>query len=261
MRNFTDTFIGAASTRRSQLSLWRTNIQPHVNVSDNHLNEMFIRELVNKWAGLSPGTIKQLISITKRYILWKTGSNVHCGGISRTVTKGQSEKVIWTNEETQKGLDLAWHINRPLWQILMFSLCTGSRISESLAVQINDIDFQNQVIKIRRSKTNTLSIVPIHSSLLPVLLDLSSVKTGFIFKQSNPNRTLKKLCKLANISAVTSHSFRHQFITRALDAGMNAKKVAKIVGHKNVTTTLNVYWQYRNPIEKEDLSFLDDQKL
>lgn len=39
----------------------------------------------------------------------------------------------------------------------------------------------------------------------------------------------------------TLHSLRHTFATLALSSGMDVTTVSKILGHRDVTTTLNIY--------------------
>mgnify|MGYP002508961242 CR=1 FL=1 len=47
---------------------------------------------------------------------------------------------------------------------------------------------------------------------------------------------------------------RHTFATRCIESGMPASVLAKIMGHANVATTLNVYCEVFDKFKKEHLS-------
>ena len=54
----------------------------------------------------------------------------------------------------------------------------------------------------------------------------------------------KYICEQYNIgngSAMHQHMLRHTYATRCIESGMPASVLAKIMGHANVSTTLNVY--------------------
>lgn len=254
--DFEDTFIGRESTKRSQLSLWRNNIKPFTNVPDYQLNEMFIRSMMNKWTRHSPGTQKLLISITKRYVQFKTGKDINCTSLSRIAgrSKPEVEKTILSKEETKDLLNSAWHLNKSLYQILVVGFNTGCRISELLALTQSDIDYQNKIINVTWSKNGKARKVPMNKKVEEVVSGLPNKLFSY-----NPNNQLKTLCKITGIKRITNHTMRHTFITRALEAGVSPKIVAKIVGHKNVSTTLNTYWALTKQPDVSDLKFLEDQ--
>ena len=253
--NFESTFIGRPETRRVQLSLWHTNIEPHINVPDNQLNEPFIRSLVNKWAHLSPATTQQLISIANRYVTWKTGSKIDCSRIARIVSRSRpkKEKVIWNEAETVKALDMARHTNRPLYNMLVLGLHTGARINELRELTVSDLDFSNKLINIRDSKNGQPRKVPMTSKVELIVKDI--VSSGLASK--GVNRPLKALCAMAGVPEITFHALRHMFITRGLEAGVSPKRLSKITGH-SVRVLLDVYYRMTGDISSADVAFMEE---
>ena len=81
--------------------------------------------------------------------------------------------------------------------------------------------------------------------------------SGFIFTNSKGrmlridqiDRVIKKIAEKANkepgnhvlLPMFSAHSLRHTFCTRLCEAGEDLKLIQKIMGHKSITTTMNVY--------------------
>ncbi|HJJ11946.1 MAG TPA: site-specific integrase [Clostridiaceae bacterium] len=58
------------------------------------------------------------------------------------------------------------------------------------------------------------------------------------------NMMFKYICEQYNIGKgfkLHQHMLRHTFATRCIESGMPASVLAKIMGHANISTTLNVY--------------------
>ena len=141
-------------------------------------------------------------------------------------------------------------------------LHTGMRRGELLGLQFGDVDLLKGKIHVSRSyngptKSGLKRIVPISKELEKALLNVynfSMREDERIFPTSDPNPTLEYLCKRANIPRITTHGMRHTYCTLALESGMSPRKVADIVGHTNVSTTLDIYWS--NIHNEVDLDFL-----
>lgn len=154
---------------------------------------------------------------------------------------------------------------------VMISLYTGLRIGEICALTWNDIDLENKVIYVRNtvvrvksteeelSKTH-LSIdtpktaasrrcIPICSTLLPVLSSrvvkstsqyVASGTTDFVSPRTYDYR-FKKLLDTCQIPHINYHALRHTFATRCIEAGVDVKSLSEILGHGDVSITLNTY--------------------
>ena len=57
----------------------------------------------------------------------------------------------------------------------------------------------------------------------------------------NVNKALSKILKELNIEHMSSHSLRHTYATRAIEAGVTPVVLQKLMGHTDVTITLNTY--------------------
>ena len=53
------------------------------------------------------------------------------------------------------------------------------------------------------------------------------------------------------------HSLRHTFTTRMCEAGVNVKVIQDTLGHKDISTTLNIYTDVTKELRKSEFEGLD----
>lgn len=151
---------------------------------------------------------------------------------------------------------------------IIICLYTGLRIGEVLALEWKDVDFKKGILKIEKTcyfdkdydgkykriidtaKTESSNrIIPIPKTLLEILKERrKNSDCEFIVCNNGkpvPLRSYQNsftlILKKLKIQDKSLHSLRHTFATRALEAGMDVKTLADILGHKNPTVTLNRY--------------------
>jgi integrase len=129
--------------------------------------------------------------------------------------------------------------------------------------RIKDPDTKESAILFAEPKTKAgRRTVPILDSLVPVLQahrerqDEEKAKAGSAYNERNlvfcsnvgtviePRRVramMDKIADKAGIEHITFHALRHTFATRMLEAEVPAKVVQDILGHSDVTLTLNTY--------------------
>ena len=59
-------------------------------------------------------------------------------------------------------------------------------------------------------------------------------------------------------SAVNTHMLRHTYATRCIEAGVSPVVLQKILGHKDIETTLNTYTTVFNKYKEEELEKLNN---
>lgn len=154
---------------------------------------------------------------------------------------------------------------------ILISLYAGLRIGEICALTWNDIDLNNKVIYVRNTvvrvksaggdsaKTHliidtpktaaSLRCIPICSTLLSALTSCASRATSqyvvsytsnFVSPRTYDYR-FKKLLDACQIPRINYHALRHTFATRCIEAGVDVKSLSEILGHGDVSVTLNTY--------------------
>lgn len=165
--------------------------------------------------------------------------------------------------------------------IFLVQLFAGLRIGEVLALTIDDIDFQNNVIKTDKTltvdgngkiicgeKTKTDAgrrNVPIHPKIVKVLKEqikyVKGNKLHLLFPNNNNGYTdnrkvnvkLVAILKNLGITDITTHSLRHTFATRCAESGLSDIVLKEIMGHYDIDVTKNIYIDVQKQLEQEEI--------
>jgi integrase/recombinase XerC len=125
---------------------------------------------------------------------------------------------------------------------------TGMRVSEMEGLNIQDIDFKRQMIKVF-GKGSKERIVPVGKRALNAIKGYrASLKENFIPVFLNKNftrlssrsirRILDKLVRDCQLTVpVSPHTLRHSFATHMLDCGADLRGIQEILGHASLSTT------------------------
>ena len=151
-------------------------------------------------------------------------------------------------------------------------LCSGMRIGEVCALTWDDVDTDNGVIYIRRTiqriytiedgtrkteiildspKTkNSIREIPINRDLLRMLKPIKKIVNPSFYVLTNDSKPTeprtyrayyKNLMKELGMPELKFHGLRHSFATRCIESKCDYKTVSVLLGHSNISTTLNLY--------------------
>ncbi|MDQ1423195.1 MAG: hypothetical protein QOD72_693, partial [Acidimicrobiaceae bacterium] len=133
--------------------------------------------------------------------------------------------------------------------LLMTAYAAGLRVSEVVALGVDDIDSRRMVIRIRQAKGQKDRYVMLSPRLLTILREYwkADRPTQFLFPGNVPDRpitarTVEKACRDAREAAglgkhVTVHTLRHSFATHLLEAGTDLRTIQVLLGHRSLRTT------------------------
>lgn len=134
--------------------------------------------------------------------------------------------------------------------IILIFLDTGLRLSELAGIQLNDVNFTQETIKVmgkgakervvRMGKTTQKALLRyllLRNDRLPCLWVSEERKP---LTKDGIQTIIKRLCQRAGIVNVkpSPHTFRHTFGTQALLNGAGLREVQSLLGHSTLRTTL-----------------------
>ena len=241
------------------------------------LSEKLVQEYVLKKLkdGLSTKTVKDILIVLKMVMKFGVKNEWldYCEwDIKYPTTETNKEIEVLTVANHKKILDFIKN-NFTFRNLgIYISLTTGLRIGEICALKWEDIDTNNGTIGVNRTieriyiaegnhkhtklvintpKTkNSCREIPMSRELLTIVKPLKKVMNQNFYVLTNEekpteprtyrnyyNRLLEKL----DIPKLKYHGLRHSFATRCIESNCDYKTVSVLLGHANITTTLNLY--------------------
>lgn len=78
-----------------------------------------------------------------------------------------------------------------------------------------------------------------------------------IIRDCNDEQFLKNENPEVLLPHFSCHSLRHTFTTRMCEAGVNVKVIQDTLGHKDISTTLNIYTDVTKELRQSEFEGLD----
>lgn len=230
----------------------------------------FIEKLTDT---LAPKTVRDIITKLKEIInFYEEEHNTKLNIKKMSLPKMNKKEIqILSNKEKQKLEKYCIEQNSLKSLGILICLNTGLRIGEVCALRWENIDFESKKIHIEKtieriySKEENKTIViidtpksitsvrtiPINSKLYNILKQIrgKSKKTDFVLAGSSEHYVeprnyqyhFKEILKRSKVKKYKFHTLRHTFATNCIEAGIDIKSLSEILGHADVSITLNIY--------------------
>lgn len=156
---------------------------------------------------------------------------------------------------------------------ILICLSTGMRIGEICALKWSDIDLVEGVIRVSRSlqriymlrpdgsryteivestpkTSNSMREIPLSRDLKAIIKPLSKIVNTDYYVLTNEGKPTeprtyrmyyRALMQELDMPRLKFHGLRHSFATRCIESGCDYKTVSALLGHANISTTLNLY--------------------
>ncbi|MBE6346767.1 MAG: site-specific integrase [Lentimicrobiaceae bacterium] len=225
--------------------------------------------------GLSQKSIKDILIVLKMVLRFGVKYNLiaHRQIDIRFPTERERQEVEVLSKANQRKI-MEFVKNNFTFQNLGIYIClsTGLRIGEVCALTWDDIDAEQGVIYVTKTiqriylvgeiekrteiiidtpkSKNSIREIPMTRDLLRIVKTLKRVVNGSFYVLTNSatpteprtyRNYYKRLMKQLDIPALKFHGLRHSFATRCIESNCDYKTVSVLLGHSNISTTLNLY--------------------
>lgn len=266
--------------KKSTYSAYLLLIENHINpyfadkeqITEEDVQKFVLTELRK---GLSQKSIKDIIIVLKMILKFAVKQKLLAYNEIeiKFPTVGEKTDLEVLNKNDHKKIINYLQENFTFKNLgIYICLSTGMRIGEICGLLWSDIDVENGIIKVRRTvqriyvidgekrhteilidtpKTkNSIRDIPMTTELYKIIKPLKKVVNNdfyVITNEAKPTepRTYRnyyeRLIKRLGIPKLKFHGLRHSFATRCIESKCDYKTVSVILGHSNISTTLNLY--------------------
>lgn len=226
-----------------------------------------------KGTGLSPKTVSDILSLIRNIFrsAANSGASIACDADSITIKQTSKEMRVLNRSEQERLCQYLYaNLNSSNVGILV-CLFTGLRIGEVCALRWEDISISEHTLHVHQTmqriqcsdlsgkktkivittpKSNcSIRTIPLPDCLMEVLQKHEHPSAGYLLTGNMDSfiepRTMqnhfKRILDSCAISDANYHSLRHTFATRCVELGFDIKSLSEILGHANVTITMNRY--------------------
>ena len=243
----------------------------------NDISEEDVQQFVFKKLkeGLSQKSVKDILIVLKMILRYGAKHNLmeHRQIDIRFPTERERQEVEVLSKTNQRKI-MEFVKSNFTFQNLGIYIClsAGLRIGEVCALTWNDIDAEQGVIYVNKTiqriylvgeiekrteviidtpkSKNSIREIPMTKELLRMIKPLKKVVNSSFFVLTNSaapteprtyRNYYKRLMKQLDIPALKFHGLRHSFATRCIESNCDYKTVSVLLGHSNISTTLNLY--------------------
>lgn len=267
--------------KKSTLAKYNSMLEKHIKpyLGSYCINELnsdiitgFSNELLHK-KQLSSKTVQDILTFIHEILVYMQQETGKMFPITISYPKSEHKDLRVLSQEEQQYLTkyLLQDMDQYKFSVLL-ALFTGLRIGEVCALQWKHVSMDAKLLKVNQTvqriknpdiyserktvlllgtpKTiSSIRAVPIMDGLLPFFQTFEKndseafVITGnhHFAEPRKLQRKLKEYTTELGLQGVHFHTLRHTFATRCVELGCDTKTLSEMLGHSNISTTMNRY--------------------
>jgi len=197
--------------------------------------------------GRSPGTVNRNLAVLKRVLTVAAEWDLIADNPIHRVKplRGERSCMRFLTEEEARGLldACARSKNEFLEPLVVLALNTGARKGELLGLRWKDVSFESATLSFPQTKNGERKDIPINDAALAALVRLKRVsgrdrvfgrrdRSTFDFRSA-----WEAALEDAGIEDFRFHDLRHTYASWAAQAGMDIRRLQRLLGHKTLAMT------------------------
>lgn len=242
------------------------------------------RRFILEEQNLKASTVNRRLSALSSFMTWAMEQEliqqdptqaVHRVPQVRMVPKHLDKKQQYAlNQAIEKDLRLSrlrypkrWRARQRDASLVVFLMHTGLRLQETLSMNLGDVqtgEHKGRVL-VRNGRGGRQRSVPLNAGARKALQEWLSVRpdvsNDFLWvaiesevdgplSSRSVERVLLRLGQDAGIERLTPQMLRHTFAKNLLDSGVGLEKVAALLGHASLNTTMVYFTPNQNELEQ-----------
>lgn len=154
------------------------------------------------------------------------------------------------------------------WVIVNFLMATGARVKTIANLKIEDLDFENDVMRYTHTKNRRGQIVPMSYNLKNILIEYlqyrgASSPEDYVFVSAyggklNTNTLSQNMCaynRKRGVCKTGLHRYRHTFAKKWILGGGDVFRLQKMLGHSSMTIVKNYVNMFSYDLQKDFNTF------
>ncbi len=241
--------------------------------------------------GLGNKTVRDINVVLKSIIKYAEREYQMCNLAENTVVpRLKKEKIeTLTDDEVKTLFNYLWEYRTdPRCAGILLCMYSGMRLGEICALRWKDIDLSNRLIYVRQTlqriaipdensirktrividepKTaSSIRTIPISRQIYRCIKNIRGKADESCFFLTNTDRFVeprnyqyffKRVLQNNGIRSVNFHILRHTFATQCVAVGMDVKTLSEILGHANISITLNYYVHSSIEMKRKQIDLL-----
>lgn len=183
--------------------------------------------------------------------------------------KGRKKPIEILNQTEQSKLLHYLYQEMDICKLgILLCISTGLRLGEVCSLKWNDVDLKGKILSVHTTvqriavngrDTRTVLMegepksicskreIPLSEEIIKLLHPYYSSSETYLFRCGKPmdprtyQNKFQKYLQMAGVEKKNFHILRHTFATNCINSGMDIKSLSEILGHSDVTITLNRY--------------------
>lgn len=145
-----------------------------------------------------------------------------------------------------------------LYPLSAIAMHTGLRKGQILAIRIEDIDFDREILQASASKGREPRPVPLNGTMIRLFRQLViEAEDGEVFPFNDFRHRWNNAMKKADIADFTFHDLKHAFGTELVKRGNSPELVQLLFAHSDMSVT-DIYINQKIELMRQAVTSLDD---
>jgi len=258
---------GTLRLRRQELSRFLEFLGSRGVGALNSLKAEDLSSFVITLADFSPATVSRIISDVRCFLRHLCVSGIVTAEVIEHLPRVRVPRdaripSVWKREDVETllaSVDRASPIGKRDYAILLLACRLGLRVSDIKALHLEDIDWEQNLLRIAQKKTGIPLVLPLSNEVGEAIVDYlrnarppSEHRIVFLkaLPPFDPFRDANKLHGLVTFYRCRAgihlpprmrrglHSLRHSLATRLLEVGTPFETISEIMGHQTMESTL-----------------------